>query len=114
MITKKSVCLIVVLAFGIGIAVGCYNSKTAVRELHLREVLSIGGIDQDVLSQWADVVVDGQDDLFVTDDMDFSVKKFDAKGNLIKKAGRKGQGPGEFSAPRYVGCSEKLVYVTDQ
>jgi outer membrane protein assembly factor BamB len=46
--------------------------------------------------------------------MDYSLKKFDNKGNLIKKTGRKGQGPGEFLAPRYLGISSKLLYVIDQ
>jgi hypothetical protein len=34
--------------------------------------------------------------------------------NLIKKTGRKGQGPGQFLAPRYLGISGELIYVTDQ
>jgi len=46
--------------------------------------------------------------------MDYSLKKFDDKGNLIKKTGRKGQGPGEFLAPRYLDISNALLYVTDQ
>jgi hypothetical protein len=89
-------------------------SKTPIQNIRLREVLSIGSPDSDLLYQWVGVVADEHQNLYVTDSMDYSIKKFDSKGNLIKKVGRKGQGPGEFSAPRLVGCTEKLIYVTDQ
>jgi hypothetical protein len=32
----------------------------------------------------------------------------------LKKTGRKGQGPGEFTAIRYLGISDKFLYVTEQ
>ena len=43
------------------------------------------------------IATDSKGNIYVTDMMDYSVKKFSNKGKLIKKAGRKGQGPGEFS-----------------
>ena len=82
-------------------------------KIYLEEVLSIGSLDDDILYQWVAVVADS-DKLYVTDTMDYSIKLFDEKGNLLKKTGRKGQGPGEFSAIRFLGISEKFLYVTDQ
>lgn len=82
-------------------------------KIYLEEVLSIGSLDDDILFQWVAVVADS-DKLFVTDTMDYSIKLFDEKGNLLKKTGRKGQGPGEFSAIRFLGISEQFLYVTDQ
>lgn len=84
------------------------------RKIVLEEVLSIGNLDDDLLFQWVGVAVDSENCIYVTDAIDYSLKKFDVRGNLLKKAGRKGQGPGEFSAIRYLGISEKFIYVTDQ
>jgi len=85
-----------------------------VQKIFLEEVLSIGSLEDDALFQWVGVISDSSGYIYVTDNMDYSLKKFDDKGNLIKKTGRKGQGPGEFLAPRYLGISSELLYVTDQ
>ncbi len=86
-------------------------------ELHsvsLQEVLSIGSLEEDILFMWAGVAVDKEENIYVTDAMDYSLKKFDSHGRLIKKAGEKGQGPGEFVAPRLVAESNGYLYVTDE
>lgn len=80
----------------------------------LEEVLSIGDFDDNVLFQWIGIAVDADGCIYVTDGMDYSLKKFTSSGQLLCKAGRRGQGPGEFLAPRLLGCSDKRVYVTDQ
>ncbi len=85
-----------------------------VQKILLEEVLSIGSLDDDALFQWVGVVSDPNRCIYVTDNMDYSLKKFDNKGDLLKKTGRKGQGPGEFLAPRYLDISNELLYVTDQ
>jgi len=82
--------------------------------LSLEEVLSIGNFKDNVLFQWIGVSVDDDGFLYVTDGMDYSIKKFAPKGRLVRKAGRRGQGPGEFLAPRLLDCSGKYVYATDQ
>ncbi|UCC40791.1 MAG: NHL repeat-containing protein [Candidatus Aminicenantes bacterium] len=84
------------------------------RESHLEEVLSIGSLKDDLLFQWVGVSVDRDQTIFVSDTMDYSLKKFSPKGKLLKKTGRKGQGPGEFLAPRYLDSTEKFIYVSDQ
>jgi hypothetical protein len=81
--------------------------------IYLEEVLSIGSFDDDVFFQWVAVVADSGK-LYVTDTMDYSVKLFDREGNFLKKAGRRGQGPGEFTAIRFLGISGQFLYVTDQ
>lgn len=80
----------------------------------LEEVLSVGRLDDDLLFQWVGVAVDPSGQIYVTDAMDYSLKKFDADGKLLRKAGRKGQGPGEFLAPRLLVRSDKHLFVTDQ
>jgi outer membrane protein assembly factor BamB len=85
-----------------------------IRKILLEEVLSIGSLDDDTLFQWVGIISDSNRSIYVTDNMDYSMKKFDDQGNLLKKTGQKGQGPGEFLAPRYLGISKEFLYVTDQ
>jgi len=84
------------------------------KSISLEEVLSIGGLDDDVLFMWAGVATDSKGNIYVTDSMDYSIKKFNDKGLLAEKAGRKGQGPGEFLAIRLIKYFKGLLYVTDQ
>ncbi|MGB6866412.1 MAG: 6-bladed beta-propeller, partial [Candidatus Aminicenantaceae bacterium] len=74
-------------------------SENASLKVTLEEVLSVGSLDDDTLFQWVGVTVDSYGQIYVTDAMDYSLKKFDADGKLLQKAGGKGQGPGEFLAP---------------
>ena len=83
-------------------------------KVSLEEVLSIGRLDDDTLFQWAGVAVDPQGNIYLSDAMDYLLKRFDSQGHLIKKAGGKGQGPGEFMAPRLLDCSANYIYATDQ
>lgn len=80
----------------------------------LEEVLSVGSLDDDALFQWVGVAVDPSGQIYVTDAMDYSLKKFGADGKLLQRAGRKGQGPGEFLAPRLLARSDDHLFVTDQ
>jgi len=83
-------------------------------KIYLEEVLSIGSLDDNTLFQWVGIIVTSDNYIYVTDAMDYSIKVFDEKGKLLKKAGRKGQGPGEFSAIRFIDGSKTFLYVTDQ
>jgi len=82
--------------------------------LSLREDLSIGGLDDETLFQWSGLAVDRDGNIYVLDMMDCSLKKFDPSGKALGKTGRKGQGPGEFLAPRLLDCSDRFVFAADQ
>lgn len=91
-----------------------FSSERELKAIKLKEVLTIGSLNDDLLFQWVGVAADSQGNIYVTDAMDYSLKKFNSQGKLIKKAGGKGQGPGEFMAPRSLGSSQKYLYVVDQ
>jgi hypothetical protein len=82
-------------------------------QIKLEEVLSIGGPDADLLFQWTGVSVDRDDQIFVVDTLDYSLKKFDPRGRLLGKVGRKGQGPGEFEKAVGVSVVGDSVYAWD-
>lgn len=83
-------------------------------KVSIREVLSIGTLDDESIFQWTGVAADGEGFIYLLDAMDYSLKKFDALGRLIKKTGRRGQGPGEFMTPRLLDGSPDFLYATDQ
>jgi hypothetical protein len=83
-------------------------------KISLEEVLSIGNLEDGALFQWVGVVADSHKSIYVTDAMDYALKKFDPEGNMLKTRGGRGQGPGEFSAPRLLDCSEEYVFVSEQ
>ena len=83
-------------------------------DIHLDLLLTLGSLEDDLLFQWVGVNVDRLGHIYVTDALDYSIKKFSWDGNLLKKSGGRGQGPGEFMAPRLLDASEKYLYVTDQ
>lgn len=80
----------------------------------IEEVLSIGSDENEELYQWAGLSTDATGNVYISDIMDYSIKKFDTHGHLIKKTGRKGRGFGEFMAIRLVSFYDNLIYVTDQ
>lgn len=80
----------------------------------VEEILTIGSFDDDSLFQWVGVAADSDGCIYVTDAMDYTLKKFDKDGNLLARTGRRGQGPGEFIAPRLLDCSERFLFVTEQ
>ena len=106
------------IGFSLALFAVCVSSAFATEnaspKVTLEEVLSVGSLDDDILFQWVGVTVDSFSQIYVTDAMDYSLKKFDADGKLLQKAGRKGQGPGEFLAPRLLVHSEDHLFVTDQ
>jgi len=96
------------------IAFGAIIGGTGGLKITLEEVLSIGSLDDDVLFQWVGIASDDRGMIYLSDTMDYSLKAFGAEGDLVRKQGRKGQGPGEFLAPRLLEFSNGLLYVTDQ
>ncbi len=88
--------------------------NSAELKIEIREVLSFGTVEDDLLYFATSLTTDEKGFIFVTDSLDCSVKKFDAAGRLIAKAGRKGQGPGEFQFPVLVRYWSGHVCVVDQ
>ncbi|MBN1271397.1 MAG: hypothetical protein JXB26_03930 [Candidatus Aminicenantes bacterium] len=88
-------------------------AEREIKSICLEEILSIGGLEKDVIFAWSDLATDPQGNIYILDFMDYSMKKFDDKGTLLLKKGRMGQGPGEFISPRLIRFFEGRVYVSD-
>lgn len=69
-----------------------YPNKTVT----LEEELSIGGEKYDMIFRPQSFIVDQNENIYISDFQDQSIKVFDPGGKHIKTIGRKGEGPGEF------------------
>jgi len=76
--------------------------KEGIIRYALEDDLTIGGEEGEgeiVLNRPIDLKVDAQDNIYVLDWGDVDVKVFAPDGRLLRKFGKKGQGPGEFDTP---------------
>lgn len=118
---KRTLCFLLFLLLmvfktvsGLSSSESLFNQKRNVNDIQLERLLTLGSLEDDLLFQWIGVNVDLSGDIYVTDSLDYSLKKISSDGNLLKKKGGRGQGPGEFMAPRLLDASENYLYVTDQ
>jgi hypothetical protein len=112
MIKKRFASALAALILTAAAALGA--PQETIRSVALQEVLSLGTLDDAALVQWTGVAVGDSGEIYVLDALDYALKKFDAAGRLLKKAGRQGSGPGEFLAPRVLALCAGRLYVLDQ
>lgn len=119
---KRTLCFLLFLLLmvfktvsGLSSGESLFNQKRNVNgnDIQLEQLLTLGSLEDDLFFQWIGVNVDLSGDIYVTDSLDYSLKKISSDGNLLKKKGGRGQGPGEFMAPRLLDASENYLYVTD-
>jgi len=86
-------------------------------KIEFKENLSLGveeGEEYLVFHSELDVAVDSESNIYVLDIRNHRLLKFNKMGNFIWKAGRKGQGPGEFRNPSSVAVnSSKEIWILD-
>ena len=59
------------------------------------------------------VAVDKDDNIYVSDDCNNCVYKFNKNGELLKRVGKKGSGPGDFDFPQGVAVAGDRVFMCD-
>jgi hypothetical protein len=83
----------------------------------VRESFSVGAAEGgggDVFGAVGDVGFDGAENLYVLDRLNARVVVFDSAGRFVRALGRRGGGPGEFSAPQQMAVTrEGQVIVSD-
>jgi len=111
--TLRNIGFVFTIILGI---LGCNFPSTAqtYRRIELVETLSIGDGEKGEIYQWAGIATDEACSIYITDMIDYSIKKYDGEGEFIKKTGGRGKGPGEFTAIRQISVQGDNVYVTDQ
>ena len=90
----------------------CDRGSSRIQVLNtIGEYLRQFGIDH--LKQPRDICISQQDGLFVTDEAIQCVLKFSLTGEFLKRAGSRGNKPGQFNAISGLCCEAGLVYICD-
>ena len=105
--------IIRILVLALLLAVSPAAGRTPAADVELEEISTIGGPEADLLYLWTSIAVDGDGNIYCSDALDFSIKKFSPDGRLLKKTGKRGGGPGEFEKAVGVGLVGDLVYAWD-
>jgi len=97
-----------------------YKIKGEPGALHLEEELIIDFEREDLKEKGVreilgfDVDSDGNIYFIISRSLENLILKFDAKGNFLLSFGRRGQGPGELEAPRYLRVDElEQIHISD-
>ncbi|MDW7760035.1 MAG: hypothetical protein SCM96_05285 [Acidobacteriota bacterium] len=80
-------------------------------KISIREVLTIGHDSDGIIYQWVGLTTDDENNIYISDLKDTSIKKFDPEGRFIAKTGQKGQGPGDFLTPGVIRYHDGFLYV---
>ncbi len=81
--------------------------------IDIEEVLTIEGLGESLVYQRGSVATDYEGDIYITDLEDYSIKKFNNKGELIAVAGKKGDDPGKFQGPNIIRYYRGKIYVSE-
>ena len=73
------------------------NSQRVWKNINMIPKLKIGSIEDETFYFPGRIRIDKDENIYVLDFKDYSVKKFDSSGNFIQKFGKKGKGPGELT-----------------
>lgn len=96
------------------VAAGFSMLAAGTAPITLKRLFRIGGEDNELIYRWAGLCTDGEENIYVTDMQDHAVKKFDRNGKFIARAGRKGEGPGEFTSMGHIVHCRGRLYVSQQ
>ena len=88
------------LFLGAFLAVACAHAAGGVApERMLKGTDTLGHRGDALLYSVSGISVDGHGNTYVTDILEYALKKFDPRGRIVARAGRRGTAPGEFRAP---------------
>lgn len=84
-------------------------------ELMPEEVWRVGSVDDPDagFSHIGGVAVDNEGSIYVLETQDRQVRVYDGEGQLIRRIGREGEGPGEFRSPSLIGLRQDTLAVAD-
>ena len=96
-----------------GTACASEPSATGPSELHLGVPIIVIAEESALLAVPAGVEVDADGLVYILDRQDQRVIVVNGDGELVRTIGREGEGPGEFSRPRFFGLTDRDIRVFD-
>lgn len=102
------------MRLSVAVALGFSVLAAATASITLKRQFRIGGEEQDLIYRWSGLCTDDAENVYVADMQDHAIKKFDRHGKFIAKAGREGEGPGEFASLGHIAHCRGKLYVSQQ
>ncbi len=98
---------------------GCSKAKKQLKEISLKEDLSIGvesGDEHTMFAEIGDVALDSEENIYILDSKEGKVNKYDTNGNFLKSLEvKRGEGPREASYVHRLAVTQKgRVFVHDR
>ena len=91
------------------------TKERILKNLNLKLEVKIGGMEDTTLFRPISVKTDKNENIYILDQIDCKVKKFNPQGVFIKSYGRKGKGPGETEMPTRMDVSQEgKILIVDQ
>jgi len=91
--------------------IGCSKAKKQLKEISLKEDLSIGvesGDEQFMFAEIGDISLDSEDNIYILDSKEGKVHKYDTNGNFLKSLEvKRGEGPREASYVHRLAVTQK-------
>jgi len=81
--------------------------------VYIEEVLVIGDSHEDLLYQRPGLIVDNEDNIYITDLRNNLIRKFDKNGEFIKETGLKGRRPVGLQGPNLIKYHNNKLYVSE-
>ncbi len=79
----------------------------------MKLVKTIGDEENAILLRVDSAAISPNKDIYIGDNGDYSIKKFDWNGKLIKKVGQRGQGPEDFGSFDSLNFFNNKIYIHD-
>lgn len=98
---------------------GCSKAKKQLKEISLKEDMSIGvesGDEHNMFAEIGDIALDSEENIYILDSKEGKVSKYDTNGNFLKSLEvKRGEGPREASYVHRLAVSQKgRVFALDR
>lgn len=90
-----------------------FEAQDRLESIDIEEVFTIEGLGKSLIYQRGSVTTDREGNIYITDLQDYSIKKYNKIGELIKVSGKKGDEPGEFQGPNLIRYYKGKIYVSE-
>ncbi len=105
-IIKYIICVFLVL--------GCSNESSLKLNGNLQPLYTFANGTDDYLVNPIGFVSNGEDLIYVSDNIPSQIKKYSKDGELLEIFGRRGKGPGEFNYPGGLAYFDNSIFVEDR
>jgi hypothetical protein len=110
----KSIVALVLVAAGVVVCPPLLRAQKNPKSITLREIATYPSKSEEPFTQVGEVTADRDGNVYVTDEFQWSVRKFSADGRMLARFGRRGKALGAFqSGPARVDCLGDTIAIVE-